>query len=78
MGVSTVGTNSIRKGAEFDGILDYGNVSISSVKRNVMNKDEALRIKSSLIYSAVNKSLVPIIIFISQFPNKSLPNIIWI
>ena len=25
LGVSTVGTNSIRKGAEFDGILDYGN-----------------------------------------------------
>lgn len=48
LGVSTVGTNSIRKGAEFDGILDYGNVSISSVKRNVMNKDEALRMDNDI------------------------------
>lgn len=43
LGVATVETNAIRKDAEFDGKLDYGVESISSVARNVLNKDEAMR-----------------------------------
>lgn len=43
LGVATVETSSIRKEAEFDGKLDYGSESVSLVKRNVLNKDEVMR-----------------------------------
>lgn len=42
-GVATVETSSIRKEAQFDGMLDYGAESTSLVKRNVLNKDEVMR-----------------------------------
>lgn len=43
LGVATVETSSIRKEAAFDGMLDYGAESTSSIARNLMNKDEILR-----------------------------------
>lgn len=42
-GIATVENTSYRKEAAFDGILDYGAESTSSVARNLMNKDEILR-----------------------------------
>lgn len=43
LGVATVETSSVRKEAAFDGMLDYGAESTSSIARNLMNKDEILR-----------------------------------
>lgn len=46
LGVSTVETSSIKKNAEFDGLLEYGAESISSVKRNLLNPDEIIRMNN--------------------------------
>lgn len=43
LGVATVENSSFRKEAAFDGILDYGAETTSSIARNLMNKDEILR-----------------------------------
>lgn len=43
LGVSTVEMSSIRKEAEFDGMLEYGAESISSTARNLLNPDEIIR-----------------------------------
>lgn len=46
LGISTIETSSIRKEAEFDGKLDYGAISITTGKRNLMNSDEILRMNN--------------------------------
>lgn len=47
-GVSTVETTAIRKSASLEGQLtEYGQANISSVQRNLLNKDEILRMPSS-------------------------------
>ena len=43
-GVATVESSSIRKQAQFDGMLDYGAESTSLIARNLMNKDEVIRL----------------------------------
>lgn len=43
LGVASVGISTIRKDAAFDGILEYGVESTSSVKRNLLNPDEIMR-----------------------------------
>ena len=46
LGVASVGSTSIRKEAAFDGILDYGQQSSSTVKRNLLNPDEIIRMNN--------------------------------
>lgn len=46
LGVATVETNSYRKNAAFDGMLDYGQESSSVIKRNLLNPDEIIRMKN--------------------------------
>ncbi len=47
-GVSTVETTAIRKSASLEGQLtEYGQANISSIQRNLLNKDEILRMPSS-------------------------------
>ena len=47
IGVSTVETTSIRKSNSIEGeILEYGQKNISTLKRNLLNVDEILRIPS--------------------------------
>ena len=41
--MATVETSSTRKDAAFDGMLEYGMESTSSVKRNLLNPDEIMR-----------------------------------
>lgn len=48
LGVATVETNSIRKDAAFDGRLEYGVESTSSVGRYVLNKDEIMRMDNNI------------------------------
>lgn len=44
LGVSTVENMSIRKEAGFDGELQYGQKNISTTQRNLLNRDEILRL----------------------------------
>ena len=44
VGISTVETESIRKEAGFEGNLNFGQKNISTLKRNLLNADEILRI----------------------------------
>lgn len=44
IGVSTVESQSIKKDAGIEGNLEFGQKNISSVKRNLLNSDEILRI----------------------------------
>jgi len=47
-GVSSVETSSIRKSASFEGKLaEYGQENISTLKRNLLNVDEILRLPSN-------------------------------
>lgn len=46
LGISTVETSSIRKDAEFDGMFQYGVESTSSVRRNLLNPDEIIRMNN--------------------------------
>lgn len=47
MGVTTVETNSIRKSNSIEGdIGEYGQKNISTLKRNLLNSDEILRLPS--------------------------------
>lgn len=48
LGVSTVENDSIRKAAGFDGMLDLGNQGISTVKRNLFNADEIIRMSNEI------------------------------
>lgn len=48
LGVSTVENNSIRKAAGFDGMLDLGNQGIATVKRNLFNADEIIRMSNEI------------------------------
>ena len=43
-GVSTVETESIKKDAGIEGKLEFGQKNISTLKRNLLNADEILRI----------------------------------
>ena len=44
LGVATVETESLRKDAGLEGTLEYGQKNISTLKRNLLNADEILRI----------------------------------
>ena len=44
IGVATAETQSFRKGASLEGELEYGQKDISTLKRNLLNPDEILRI----------------------------------
>lgn len=46
-GVSTVETESIRKDAGLEGEFEFGQKNISTLQRNLLNKDEVLRIPST-------------------------------
>ncbi len=48
-GVRTVSTESIRKEAGIEGNLDFGQKSISTLERNLLNPDELLRMSSLLL-----------------------------
>ncbi len=48
LGISTVENNSIRKTAGFDGILDMGNEGIATIKRNLFNADEIIRMNNEI------------------------------
>lgn len=47
-GVATVETTSVRKEAQFDGMLDYGAESTSLTARNLLNKDEIIRMDNDI------------------------------
>ncbi len=47
-GVATVETSSVRKEAQFDGMLDYGAESTSLTARNLLNKDEIIRMDNDI------------------------------
>ena len=47
-GVATVETSSVKKEAEFDGKLNYGSESTSLVARNLLNKDEIIRMDNDI------------------------------
>jgi len=44
LGVATAETQSIRKDASIEGTFEYGQKNISTLKRNLLNADEILRI----------------------------------
>lgn len=44
MGVATAETQSIKKDAGIEGDLEFGQKNISSLKRNLLNADEILRL----------------------------------
>ena len=44
LGVSTVETQSIRKDGGIEGELEFGQKNISTLKRNLLNADEILRL----------------------------------
>ena len=44
LGISTAETQSIRTEASIEGTLEYGQKNISTLKRNLLNADEILRI----------------------------------
>lgn len=60
MGVSTVQTESIKKDVGIDGELEFGQKNISTLQRNLLNKDEILRMSSSqlLVILRGNKPLL--------------------
>lgn len=61
LGISTVETNSIRKSNSLEGeIEEYGQRNISTLKRNLLNKDEILRIPTSKLLAIIrgNKPLI--------------------
>lgn len=61
VGVSTVETNSIRKSASLEGKFEeYGQENISTLKRNLLNVDEILRIPATQLLTIVrgNKPLL--------------------
>lgn len=47
IGISTVETENIRKEAGIEGEFEYGQKNITTLKRNVLNVDEILRIPST-------------------------------
>lgn len=47
LGVSTVETQSLRKDGGIEGNLEYGQKNISTLKRNLLNADEILRLPHS-------------------------------
>ena len=60
VGISTVETESIRKEAGFEGNLNFGQKNISTLKRNLLNADEILRIpkEKMLVVIRGNKPLL--------------------
>ena len=48
LGIATVKTSSIKKDAEFDGKLKYGQESTSTTGRYVLNKDEIMRMDNDI------------------------------
>ena len=60
MGVATAETESIRKDAGIEGELEFGQKNISTLKRNLLNTDEILRIPQSqlLVNIRGNKPLL--------------------
>ena len=60
VGVSTVQTESIRKEAGIEGEFEFGQKNISTLQRNLLNKDEILRISATklLVILRGNKPLL--------------------
>lgn len=61
MGVSTVETSSVKKSNSIEGdIEEYGQKNITTLKRNLLNKDEILRIPTNqlLVILKGNKPLL--------------------
>ena len=60
VGVSTVQTESIKKDAGLEGEFEFGQKSISTLQRNLLNKDEILRMAATqlLIILRGNKPLL--------------------
>ena len=50
VGVSTVQTESIRKEAGIEGEFEFGQKNISTLQRNLLNKDEILRISATKLF----------------------------
>ena len=47
LGVSTAETQSVKKEAGLEGVLEFGQKNISTLKRNLLNPDEIIRIPST-------------------------------
>lgn len=60
VGVSTVQTESIRKDAGLEGEFEYGQKNIMALQRNLLNKDEILRLPTTklLLILRGNKPLL--------------------
>lgn len=60
LGVTTAETQSIRKDAGFEGDLEFGQKNISTLKRNLMNADEILRLPHNKLIVNIrgNKPLI--------------------
>lgn len=60
VGVSTVETESIRKGVGIDGELEFGQKNITTLQRNLLNEDEILRMAATklLVILRGNKPLL--------------------
>lgn len=60
IGISTVQTESIRKEAGLEGEFEYGQKNISTLQRNLLNKDEILRISTTKLLAILrgNKPLL--------------------
>jgi len=60
VGVSTVQTESIKKDAGIEGEFEYGQKNISTLQRNLLNKDEILRLPATqlLVILRGNKPLL--------------------
>lgn len=60
LGVSTAETQSVKKEAGLEGALEFGQKNISTLKRNLLNPDEIIRIPSTelLVIIRGNKPLL--------------------
>lgn len=60
LGVSTAETQSIRKDVGLEGDLEFGQKNISTLKRNLMNADEILRLPHNKLIVNIrgNKPLI--------------------
>lgn len=73
VGVSTVQTESIRKEAGIEGEFEYGQKNISTLQRNLLNKDEILRIASTKLL-AILRGNKPLLLDKMMYKEHSLAN----
>ena len=78
LGISSVESASIRKSASIEGKLaEYGQENISTLKRNLLNVDEILRLPSNnlLVLLRGNKPIILDKVFYKEHPiSKKLKN----